>query len=77
MVGTEVTKYPRSLALTRYSSEFSALYNERPIIVLILILILIPILILIIYMKKFLDCDWLKEMQFFGNTVQKKGNLVQ
>ena len=30
-----------------------------------------------IYMKKFLDCDWLREMQFFGNTVQKKGNLVQ
>ena len=28
-------------------------------------------------MKKFLDCDWLREMQFFGNTVQKKGNLVQ
>ena len=33
--------------------------------------------ILIIYMKKFLDCDWLREMQFLGNTVQKKGNLVQ
>ena len=32
---------------------------------------------LIIYMKKFLNCDWLREMQFFGNTVQKKGNLVQ
>ena len=31
----------------------------------------------IIYMKKFLDCDWLREMQFLGNTVQKKGNLVQ
>ena len=28
-------------------------------------------------MKKFLDCDWLREMQFFGNTVQKKGNWVQ
>ena len=28
-------------------------------------------------MKKFLDCDWLREMQFLGNTVQKKGNLVQ
>ena len=28
-------------------------------------------------MKKFFDCDWLREMQFFGNTVQKKGNLVQ
>ena len=25
-------------------------------------------------MKKFLNCDWLREMQFFGNTVQKKGN---
>ena len=32
---------------------------------------------LIIYMKKFLDCDWLKGMQFLFNTVQKKGNLVQ
>ena len=32
---------------------------------------------LIIYTKKFLDCDWLREMQFFGNTVQKKGNLLQ
>ena len=28
-------------------------------------------------MKKFLDCDWLREMQFLGNRVQKKGNLVQ
>ena len=28
-------------------------------------------------MKKFLDCDWLRGMQFLGNTVQKKGNLVQ
>ena len=28
-------------------------------------------------MKKFLDCDWLRWMQFLGNTVQKKGNLVQ
>ena len=28
-------------------------------------------------MKKFLDRDWLKEMQFLGNKVQKKGNLVQ
>ena len=33
--------------------------------------------LLIIYMKKFLHCDWLREMQFLGNTVQKKGNLVQ
>ena len=32
---------------------------------------------LIIYMKKFLDCDWLRGMQSLGNTVQKKGNLVQ
>ena len=28
-------------------------------------------------MKKFLDCDWLRGMQFLGNTVQKKGNSVQ
>ena len=29
-------------------------------------------------MKKFLDCDWLGEMQFLCNTVQKKtGNWVQ
>ena len=28
-------------------------------------------------MKKFLDYDWLREMQFLGNKVQKKGNLVQ
>ena len=28
-------------------------------------------------MKKFLDSDWLREVQFLGNTVQKKGNLVQ
>ena len=28
-------------------------------------------------MKKFLDCDWLKEMQVLGNNVQKKGNWVQ
>ena len=27
-------------------------------------------------MKKFLDCDWLREMQFLGNTVQKKGKEI-
>ena len=32
---------------------------------------------IIIYMKKFLDCDWLRETEFFGNTVHKKGNRVQ
>ena len=32
--------------------------------------------LIILYMKKFLDCDWLRGMQFLGNTVQKKGNLV-
>ena len=32
---------------------------------------------IIITMKKFLDCDWPREMQFLGNTLQKKGNLVQ
>ena len=31
----------------------------------------------LLYMKKFLDCDWLREMQFFGNMAQKKGILVQ
>ena len=30
--------------------------------------------LIIVYMKKFLDCDWLRGMQFLGNTVQKKGN---
>ena len=29
---------------------------------------------LIIYMKKLLDSDWLRTMQFFLNTVQKRGN---
>ena len=28
---------------------------------------------LIIYMKKVLDSDWLRTMQFFLNTVQKRG----
>ena len=28
-------------------------------------------------MKKFIVCDWLREMQFSGNTVQKKRNWVQ
>ena len=37
-------------------------------------LLFILILLLIICMKKFLDCDWLRGMQFLGNTVQKKGN---
>ena len=32
---------------------------------------------LIIYMKKFLDSDWLRAVQFIVNTVQKKGNTVQ
>ena len=29
---------------------------------------------LIIYMKKLLDSDWLRTVQFFLNTVQKRGN---
>jgi len=28
----------------------------------------------IIYMKKLLDSDWLRTVQFFLNTVQKRGN---
>ena len=32
---------------------------------------------LIIYIQKFLDSDWLRVMQFLGNTMQKSGNLVQ
>ena len=29
---------------------------------------------LVIYMKKLLDSDWLRPVQFFLNTVQKRGN---
>ena len=29
---------------------------------------------LIIYMKKLLDSDWLRTVQFFLNTVQKRGH---
>ena len=43
----------------------------------VIFLFLLCVIFIIIYMKKFLDCDWLREMQFFGNTLQKKGNLVQ
>ena len=32
---------------------------------------------IIVNMKKFHHYDWLREMQCLGNTVQKKGNLVQ
>ena len=32
------------------------------------------ILSIIIYMKKLLDSDWLRTVQFFLNTVQKRGN---
>ena len=32
---------------------------------------------LIIYMKKLLDSDWLRAVQFFLNTVQKRGNSMQ
>ena len=32
---------------------------------------------LIIYMKKLLDSDWLRIVQFFLNTVQKRGNSMQ
>ena len=28
-------------------------------------------------MKKIIVCDWLREMQFLGNTVQKKGILAE
>ena len=34
-------------------------------------------IILIIYMKKLLDSDWLRAVQFFLNTVQKRGNSMQ
>ena len=30
--------------------------------------------LLIIYMEKLLDSDWLRTVQFFFNTVQKRGN---
>ena len=30
-----------------------------------------------IYMKKLLDSDWLRTVQFFLNTVQKRGNWMQ
>ena len=33
--------------------------------------------ILIIYMKKLLDSDWLRTVQFFLNTVQKRGNCMK
>ena len=26
--------------------------------------------------KKIIDCDWLREMQFLGNTVHKKGKEI-
>ena len=32
---------------------------------------------LIIYMRKLLDSDWLRAVQFFLNTVQKRGNSMQ
>ena len=32
------------------------------------------VLELIIYMKKLLDSDWLRTVQFFLNTMQKRGN---
>ena len=32
---------------------------------------------LTIYMKKLLDSDWLRAVQFFLNTVQKRGNSMQ
>ena len=32
---------------------------------------------LIIYMKKLLDSDWLRTVQFFLNTVEKRGNCMQ
>ena len=32
---------------------------------------------LIIYMKKFLHFDWLRAVQFFSKTVQKRGNSVE
>ena len=41
---------------------------------IVIFLFLLCVNFIIIYMKKFLDCDWLREMQFSGNTVQKKGN---
>ena len=34
----------------------------------------VSITIIIIYMKKLLDSDWLRAVQFFLNTVQKRGN---
>ena len=36
--------------------------------------VIIPI---IIYMKKIMQSDWLREVQYFGNTVQKRGYWMQ
>ena len=36
-----------------------------------------PISEVIIYIQKFLDSDWIREMQFLGNVMHKKSNSVQ
>ena len=33
--------------------------------------------VLIIYLKQFLQSDWLREAHFLGITVQKRGNSMQ
>ena len=41
---------------------------------LVIIIIFSVLIVVIIYMKKIMQSDWLREVQFFGNTVQKRGN---
>ena len=42
-----------------------------------IIFIVVTSLSLMIYMEKLLSSDWLREMQFSGNSMQKRVNSVQ
>ena len=48
-----------------------------PLLIIIIIIIIIVIIIIIIYMKKLLDFDWLRAVQFKCNTSAKSLTLVQ
>ncbi len=50
----------------------SFMYTFQNVFIFCIILSIFSILYLIIYMEKFLHFDWLRAVQFLGNTVSKK-----
>ena len=75
--------------LFEYSRKISISTNNHVLKIILIIIIviiniiitvvitIIVIMILIIHMKKLFSSDWLRKMQFSGNSIQKRVDSVQ